>query len=146
MTPQDERGDDLLTGKIDTADAEVLRAAVASYRAESLLWAERRSAAMPSLVPAARRARLWAAVPRWSLVTVAVFTVAVGMAHYGNTTQPAIPVEVSTDATPATPKELADDNALLKQIDAAVNAKSDLPADALGLQVRHAANARGNME
>lgn len=138
MMPQNDSMNDLLTGgEIDSTEAEALQAAIATYRTESLLWAQRRSAAMPSLAPAVRRARLWAVVPQWSLAAVAAITVAVGIANVRNTSQqPAPAVEASAVVTPATPQQIADDNTLLHQIDAAVNAGSDLPVDSLGLQVK----------
>ena len=58
----DERFSDLLASPAaltDDAELNDLKAALGSYRSETLLWAERRSAVQPSLVPAARSNRFW---------------------------------------------------------------------------------------
>ena len=133
------------------AEADALKSALTSYRMETLRWAERRSAAMPSLLPAARRNGVWAAVPQWSLAAVAVITVAIGVAHLNNASQedaaaesPAA-IKRTVDAA-ATPEQIADDNALLGSIDAAVNAGTGLPVKALGLELAPTAGrADGSM-
>lgn len=112
-----------------------MREVLGSYRTETLHWAECRSAVQPSLVPAARRAERWAALPRWSLATVALVTILGGLAHfseYGSTTGR----ETSTAvvAKQAAPADIAADNRLLSSINAELNYHSASPVDDLGLQ------------
>ena len=54
------RADSAVAANEADSEAAALRSAFRSYRAETLQWAERRSATQPSLQPAARRSRFWA--------------------------------------------------------------------------------------
>ena len=109
-----------------SSEADALRAALASYRTETLHWAERRSSTQPSLRAAARRSRMWAAVPQWSLAAVAVISIAAGAAHVYE--RPAvddqseeiaatIPDAGSAGEQRTSPAQIADDNRLLSSID-----------------------------
>lgn len=123
-------------------DAELLEmhAALASYRTETLQWAERRSATQPSLIPAARRGRVWAAVPQWSLATVAAVTIAAGVFHFTGKDDPpestaSTSAQVTTTAAnTASAADIAEDNRLLSSIDAALSHHRESPVAALGLK------------
>jgi hypothetical protein len=139
-------------------EAEVLRAALRSYRTETLQWAERRSSTQTSLQPAARRSRMWAAVPQWSLAAVAVISIAAGVAHVYDrpdvndaseetvATAPAASVVVPAART--SPSDIAADNRLLSSIDQALSYRAELPIDNLGLKPSHSARttASGDTE
>ena len=133
------------------AEADAFKRAVSSYRAESLLWAERRSAAMPSLLPSVRRSGFRAALPQWTLAAVAVMTMVAAGVHFNTASQDTAAVEApaaivrTADAT-ATPEQIAHDNVLLGSIDAAVHAGSGLPVNALGLDAHAAVGADGSTE
>jgi hypothetical protein len=150
-TLSDEQIADLLAsapltpGSSNQEDAELhaLRAALGSYRSETLLWAERRSAVQPSLVAAAQRNRFWAAVPQWSLAAVAAVTVATGIVHFtGNPgdRSAAAPMPATASA-PAqalhatqADADIAADNQLLSSIDQALTYRPVSPADEFGLK------------
>ncbi|MGI4853271.1 MAG: hypothetical protein ACRYF4_04380 [Janthinobacterium lividum] len=124
----------------DLNDAELLRlhAALDIYRGETLQWGERRSAVQPSLQPAAKRAERWAALPRWSLATVALVTILGGVARfaqYGPATD-ASSGEAATKTVQRTSvsADIAADDRLLLSINAELNYHSASPVDALGLQ------------
>jgi anti-sigma-K factor RskA len=129
----------------EDADTELelaeLKSALHSYRAETLVWAERRAATAPSLAPAARRRARWTAVPQWSLAALAVATVAVGIGHYsgrstdaaaGNAT--AIMAASGPVAGASAVADMASDNELLSSIDAALSYAGTSPVDGLGLK------------
>ena len=144
-------------GPVD-AEAEALRSALRSYRTETLQWAERRSSAQASLQPAARRSRMWAAVPQWSLAAVAVISIAAGVAHVydrpdvNDTSEVTVATEPSPSAVvpaaPASPAEIAADNRLLSSIDQALSYHTGSPIDSLGLKPSHVARttASGDTE
>jgi len=121
-----------------TAEVNGLKDALATYRTETLDWAERRSAAQPSLAAAAGRRSLWGAAPQWALAAVAVMTVTVGVMHFvGNDTEEtASTAEVTTQLAPQPTRQqqIAEDNELLESIDSALNTGSGLPVDSLGLE------------
>jgi negative regulator of sigma E activity len=131
-----------LQGDADAAAELVeLKSALHSYRAESLVWAERRSAAAPSLVPAARRRARWMAVPQWSLAAVAVAAVAVGIGHFSGSSAngavagtPAIATASASAASASPERDIASDNELLTSIDAALSYAGTSPVDGLGLK------------
>jgi anti-sigma-K factor RskA len=156
MTPDklsDEEFCALLVNGADTGNAEAaeLKSTLNSYRHESLVWAQRRSAAMPSLAPAARRQGIWAAVPQWTLAAVAAMTVTVGVVHFANAsrgnTQEDAPIAMEQTAdNRSTASQLDDDNELLHSIDAAVNAGSGLPARDLVQSTGEEPHSHGSME
>ena len=122
----------------ETTDLAEMKDALEIYRTETLAWAERRSAAQPSLAAAARRRHLWSAAPQWAMAAVAIMSIAVGVLHFtgvpGDETameQQTIPAASMAQANPQ--QQIADDNALLESIDSALNTGSTLPVDALGL-------------
>jgi hypothetical protein len=119
----------------NSADTEVvaLKAALRSYRTETLAWAERRSATQPSLTSRAKEGR-WAAVPQWSLACVAVVAVAAGVVHFAGygaeDISPAANIAVTTSATTtASQDDIEADNQLLGSIDQALRYHSVSPAD-----------------
>jgi hypothetical protein len=125
----------LATPTNDSADAEVvaLKAALRSYRTETLSWAERRSATQPSLAAKARESR-WSAVPQWSLACVAIVAVAAGVVHFAGygaeDATPASDMSVTTTATRfASQDDIAADNRLLGSIDQALRYRSVSPTD-----------------
>ncbi|MEZ2347225.1 hypothetical protein [Terriglobus sp. RCC_193] len=123
-------------GPEETAELTEMKDALATYRAETLSWAERRSAAQPSLAAAARRKHLWAAAPQWAMAAVAIMSITVGVLHFAGIPGDEMAMEQRTipAAAQASPQQqLADDNALLESIDSALNTGSALPVDALGL-------------
>ena len=144
----DESFADLLARPADAAatngEAEALRHALRSYRTETLQWAERRSSTQPSLQTAARRSRMWAAVPQWSLAAVAVISIAAGVAHVyerpdvNDTSEMTVAVAPSASVVvpPArtSPAEIAADNRLLSTIDQALSYHTEAPIDSLGLK------------
>lgn len=121
----------------ETVELTEMKDALEVYRTETLDWAERRSAAQPSLVAAARRRHLWSAAPQWAMAAVAIMSITVGVLHFtgvpGDDTamEQTIPAASVTQASPQ--QQIADDNALLESIDSALNTGSTLPVDALGL-------------
>ena len=138
-----------VSGGAAEMEAEAVRSALRSYRTETLQWAERRSSTRPSLQPAARRGRMWAAVPQWSLAAVAVISIAAGVAHVYDrpdvndaseetvATAPAQSVVVPEART--SPADIAADNRLLSSIDQALSNRAPSPIDSLGLQPAHTA-------
>ena len=137
----DEQMSELLARPIDasdgTADAELarLRSALTSYRTETLLWAERRSAAQPSLAAAARRSDRWAALPRWSLATIAIVTIAAGVAHVSesrNTPEDGTQASLlgAAQQSRSSADDIAADNKLLHSIDDALVYRTQSPVDA----------------
>lgn len=122
----------------ETTELTEMKDALETYRTETLAWAERRSAAQPSLAAAARRRHLWSAAPQWAMAAVAIMSIAVGVLHFtgapGDETameQQTIPASSMAQANPQ--QQIADDNALLESIDSALSTGSTLPIDALGL-------------
>lgn len=151
----DEQFCELLMGGAPEATAELhaeagaFKSALSSYRADSLVWAERRSAAMPSLLPSVRRSGFHVAWPQWTLAAVAVMTMVVAGVHVNTASQDTAAVDTSaaiTRTVDATPEQIADDNVLLGSIDAAVHAGAGLPVNALGLDAHAAVRAHGSME
>ncbi len=123
----------------DDAELATLRSALGSYRAQTLQWAERRSATQPSLVAQARRSERWAALPRWSLATIAIVTIAAGVAHVsegrGNMAEDAsLPPVAAVQETRSSAAEIAADNKLLNSIDAELSYHSRSPVDGLDLK------------
>ncbi len=128
-------------------EAESLRSALRSYRTETLQWAERRSSTLPSLQPAARRSRAWAAVPQWSLAAVAVISIAAGVARVydrpgvndtSEETVAAVPPPTAVaPAAPASAADIAADNRLLSSINQALSYHVQSPVDSLGLKPSH---------
>jgi hypothetical protein len=122
-----------------TAEVNGLKDALATYRTETLDWAERHSSVQPSLAAAAGRRGRWSAAPQWALAAVAVMTVTVGVMHFaGNDTEEtASTAQVSTEISapqPTRQQQIAEDNALLESIDSALNTGSGLSVDGLGLE------------
>jgi len=121
----------------ETAELTEMKDALDTYRTETLAWAERRSAAQPSLAAAARRRHLWSAAPQWAMAAVAVMSITVGVLHFTGipgdeaASEQTIPAASMAQANPQ--QQIADDNALLESIDSALNTGSTLPVDALGL-------------
>jgi hypothetical protein len=123
----------------DAAELHAMKNALVTYRTEAMDWAERRSAAKPSLAAMAAKQSRWAWAPQWALAAVAVMTVTVGVMHVaGNNTE-----ETASTATqsaqmyapqPTRQQQIADDNALLESIDSALSTGSGLPVDGLGLE------------
>ena len=130
---------------VNDADAEVvaLRSALRSYRTETLQWAERRSSTQPSLRPAARRSRVWAAVPQWSLAAVAVISIAAGAVHVYDRPDAGEETTAAADVTPAgsaartSEADIAADNELLSSIDQALSYRVASPVDRLELKSAH---------
>ncbi|SEB69551.1 hypothetical protein [Terriglobus roseus] len=144
-----------LQGDADAAaELVALKSALHSYRAESLVWAERRSASAPSLAPAARRRARWMAVPQWSLAAVAVAAVAVGIGHFSGSnandavaSTPTIATSSTLSASALPERDFASDNELLTSIDAALSYAGASPVDGLGLKSAQDAGAqRRNVE
>lgn len=135
----------------DAAELNAIKDALASYRTEAMDWAERRSAAKPSLAAQAASQSLWASAPQWALAAVAVMTVTVGVMHFtgngmGDTASTA---QVSTESLapqPTRQQQIAEDNALLESIDSALNTGSGLPVDGLGLEHGHNLGNHGSAE
>ncbi len=131
-------------GEADS-EAAALRSALHSYRAETLQWAERRSSTQPSLQSAARRSRLWAGVPQWSLAAVAVISIAAGVAHVYDrpgdvADEPLATTQATTVAEPvarSSEADIAADNRLLSSIDQTLSYHSASPIDNLGLKPAH---------
>ncbi len=131
----DEALSDLLAQPAENAgnaEARALKAALRSYRTETLAWAERRSSTQPSLAAKAKADR-WSAVPQWSLAAVAVVAVAAGVVHfagYGSEdVTPATTTSVTAPAsTTAATDDIAADNQLLGSIDRALRYDSVSPA------------------
>ena len=129
----DEALSDLLASGAgeDTPESLELKAALRSYRTETLAWAERRSATQPSLAAKAK-ASVWAAVPQWSLAAVAMVAIAAGAVHFaGPAAQTAAPAaQVSALSAPialASPDQIAADNQLLGSIDEALQYETVSP-------------------
>jgi hypothetical protein len=121
----------------DHADSETLalKAALRSYRTETLAWAERRSATEPSLASKAKESR-WAAVPQWSLACVAVLAVTAGVVHFAGygaeDVAPAANMSVmTTPAKTIAADDIDADNQLLGSIDQALRYTSMAPAAVL---------------
>jgi len=135
----DEAFSELLAGRLreDSADeVKAMQAALRTYRDETLVWAERRSAAKPSLAAAAKRSAFLAAVPQWSLAAVATLTVAVGLVHFTGdrgaqavADVPAVAVQERAVST----EQIAADNSLLTNIDSALAYDSETPAVDIGV-------------
>jgi hypothetical protein len=152
MTPEKKKRTDELAdeqfcemlmecGSAEDATAEIndLKDALATYRTETLDWAERRSSVQPSLVAAAGRRGRWSAAPQWALAAVAVMTVTVGVMHFvGNDTEEtASTAQVSTEISapqPTRQQQIAEDNELLESIDSALDTGNGLSVDGLGLE------------
>lgn len=127
------------TDHADAAEIERLQVALGCYRAATLHWAERRSAGQPSLQAMAKRNERWAALPRWSLATVALVTILGGaarLAQYGAATSTAPGSETTTAVAERTaaPADIAADNRLLSSINAELSYHAASPVDGLGLQ------------
>ncbi|SDG01313.1 hypothetical protein [Terriglobus roseus] len=120
----------------ETAELSEMKDALDTYRSETLAWAERRSAAQPSLAAAARRRQFWVVAPQWAMAAVAIMSVTVGVLHFTGVPgdETAMDQQTIPAVAQASPQQqLADDNALLESIDSALNTGSALPVDALGL-------------
>lgn len=121
-----------------TTEVNDLKDALATYRTETLEWADRRSAVQPSLAVAAERKSLWAAAPQWALAAVAVMTVTIGAIHFvGNgvdDTASTTQVTMQSAPQPTRQQQIAEDNALLESIDSALSTGSGVPLDSLGLE------------
>ena len=146
--------DELLRVPVSPSHAEqreliALHSALESYRCEALHWAERRSAAQPSLAAAARRSERWAALPRWSLATIAIVTIAAGVAHLSEQRS------TITDAVANSPSslqqgmhssadEIAADNKLLNSIDVELRYHASSPVDAFDLKRQGMRTARAS--
>ncbi len=118
-------------------EAAALRSALGSYRAETLQWAERRSATQSSLAARARQAERWAALPRWSLATIAVVTIAAGVAHVSQdrdgSASMSAPVQAAQPAR-SSAEDIAADNQLLNSINAELDYHGRSPVDAFNLK------------
>ena len=139
----------------DAADLQAMEGALGSYRAQSLDWAEQKSAAMPSPLPKGARTNrpAWLQAPQWALGTAAFCACLAGGAlynHHQNTL-----LEQAAITLPAAPTQqaLAADNQLLSSVDEALSgsvAPSErelgLTDDVLGdrAQTRHPAQPRSN--
>ena len=123
-------------------EAAALRSALRSYRTETLQWAERRSSTQPSLQPAARRSRVWAAVPQWSLAAVAVISIAAGVAHVydrpGDTGDETLATTQGTVTAVSVARtseaDIAADNRLLSSIDQALSYHVQSSVESLDLK------------
>ena len=122
----------------DAAEVNALKDALATYRTETLDWADRRSAVKPSLAAAAGQRSIWASAPQWALAAVAVMTVTIGAIHVvGNRVDTASTEQATAEMyapQPTRQQQIADDNDLLESIDSALNTGSGLPVDSLGLE------------
>jgi hypothetical protein len=97
-----------------------LEAPLASFRAVSLAWAERRSATMP--IPRGRSARsgpLWVNLGAGAVTAVAV-ALAVPMIHHSRPAAGTVQTTTHTDSSPSS-EELAQDNQMLASVDEALN-------------------------
>lgn len=127
----------------DQQELQDMQAALASYRRSTIHWAERRSAAQPSLAHRAQAQQRWAALPQWALATVALVTIAGGVAHVvsslageaGSGVATAAPVARQVMVT----DDLAADNHLLSSIDAELSYHGGSPVDGLRLHDRSTA-------
>ena len=144
---EDEFADLLLKPHADThamepaGDQQELRdmqAALGSYRRETMLWAERRSASHPSLAHRARAEERRAALPRWALAFVGLVTIAGGVAHLvsdrGENPSNSVSATLPMAEQPAPLEDLAADNHLLTSIDAELSYHGGSPVDQLELQ------------
>ena len=141
----DEQFANELSAEAPAGDAEVLtlQTALDSYRTEMLQWAERRSAAQPSLAARARRGERWAALPRWSLATIAIVTIAAGVAHLSeqhetDSEQPVAARVISSPQARSSAEDIAADNKLLHSIDAELSYRAQSPVDGLDLKAHEA--------
>lgn len=135
----------------DATEINAMKDALATYRTEAMDWAERRSAAQPSLAAKAAKQSLWASAPQWALAAVAVMTVTVGVMHFtGNgMDETASTTHGTTEISapqPTRQQQIAEDNALLESIDSALNTRSGLPVDGLGLEHGHNMSNHGSAE
>lgn len=164
MTPEMQKRTDELTdeqfcerltahdsAENDAGELNALKDALATYRTETLDWAERRSAVQPSLAAAAGRRSAWTSAPQWALVAVAVMTVTVGVVHFvGNDAEETVSTaQVTTDISapqPTRQQQIVEDNLLLESIDSALNTGSGLPVDGLGLEHEHDMGHHGSAE
>lgn len=126
----------------DGQELQDMHAALTSYRRATTHWAERRSAAQPSLAARARAQQRWAALPQWALAMVALVTITGGVVHLlpdradeaGSSVAATMPV--AEHATTA--DDLAADNHLLSSIDAELSYHAGSPVEGLRLQERSA--------
>lgn len=106
----------------EAVDLERVQTALRRYRAESLEWAQQRSATMPSPLPAGARADrpAWLQAPQWVLGTAAFCACVVGGTVY--THHQATLLERAAAVLPNAPTQqaLAIDNELLSSVDDAL--------------------------
>jgi negative regulator of sigma E activity len=148
--PSGETLANLHAGDESELELNDLKSALQSYRSETLAWAERRASAAPSLARIARRSRMWAAMPQWSLAAVAVVTVAVGVVHFsgndGDEVASTASVAIASQTgVKSSAEDIALDNELLSSIDAALSYHGKSSVDALGLQATDTGR-HGNMD
>ena len=129
--------DPLLLDQEDGSDLLVLHDALKIYKMETLQWAEKKSAAMPT--PRAG----WARSPRWALTSVALL--ACGLSAVLHVFPVADPPTVAVAAPTA--QALADDEQLLQSVDAALSGVGAAPTEEeLGLtQTRSGTNTHGRV-
>ncbi len=117
--------DPLLLDADEDLDLETLQGALQSYKAETLQWAEQRSAAM-----AVPHLGSWARSPRWALASMLLVACGVGMVL---AVHPADETAAVAVAAP-TAQALAEDERLLQSVDAALIGSGAAPtAEELGL-------------
>ncbi len=127
----EEEACNLLGAENDDAELFAMRDALRSYREQSLDWAQQRSAAMPSPLPA--RQSGWLVAPQWALGTAAFCACVVGAALF--THHQAVLVQQAAAVLPAAPTQqaLSEDNELLSSVDLALRSSVSPTEQELGL-------------
>lgn len=108
------------------AELQSVGSAIADLNSASLRWAERRAARIgtPSVW-----ALNWRALPGWGATVAGVLIVGVALgAHMQSSDRHAVPLQPAHVMTAPSDDELAQDNRLLRSIDAEVNEQPQLPA------------------
>lgn len=156
----DDQIDDYLIGDLAADAAEHLEgcdpclirvaaaeAPLASFRAVSLAWSERRSATLP-LQASVDAQPSWARRLAWGAAAVAAIAVGVALPAARHTSgqnvavaAPAPAVQVVAAATESSDEQIAKDNQMLKAIDRELDASVESPA-AFGLPVDNHSHGR----
>ena len=134
MQRLDKQDDDALPeNDEDAAELIAMQRALSSYREQSLDWAEKRSAAMPSPLPPTSPRAAWRQAPRWALGMATLCACLVGGAAY--THHQAMRTQTAAAALPAAPTQqaLAADNQLLSSVDDALRGAATPSEQELGL-------------
>lgn len=117
-------------------EAERVSVAIGSFQQHSRIWAERRAATRPILVPARPPAFEWLYRPQvWASATLTI-AIAVGVGVTANNHRvPVVQPQIATtqSAPVVTPATLKADNDLLSAIDGELRADESTPASAYGL-------------